>query len=276
MIPEGRAAWGWRGLSHGIDSLLRPQVIESQGVQHRRLEGGKSMAEGHVRKESHTFKEAVILGGNIPKVLPLDTEVNIDLNKIGNGLVNGVTEISLRIVLGLGQRNKWEVKWAGVVDGPSGEPVQNQAPQAPKPVLNPIPRSNVNPSHVMAPVRPNAVRPNQVIALNPTMVWRPRVKNATFAHKPLEDPSGSTSTPHLDFERVSVHSCDTDSQLSTLAPTHSCDRPIAEVMQDFGVVGRSWGTSSDWFLDLCDGRRLRIPVDLSATVLKSPQEEAMA
>ncbi len=41
-------------------------------------------------------------------------------------------------------------------------------------------------------------------------------------------------------------------------------------------MARSWGSSSDWFLDLRDGRHLRIPVDLSATMSESPQEEALA
>jgi hypothetical protein len=214
----------------------------------------------------------VILGGNIPKAAPLDTGVKIDLNKIGNGLGNGATEISLKIFLGLGQTNNWEVKWAGVVDGSSGEPaLQNQAPQAPKPTL----RINEHPTHVVAPVRPNAARPNQASAPHLTKAWRPRVKATTSTSKSLEDPAGSSSTPQPDSERVSVHSCDIDSQLS-LALSHSCDRPIAEVMQGFGVVDSPWRSSSDWFLDLRDGRRLRIPVDLSATVSKSPQEEALA
>jgi hypothetical protein len=240
MIPEGRAAWGWHGISHGIDSVLRPRVMESHGAQHRRPEGGESTAEGYVRKESHTFKEAVILGGNIPKAAPLDTGVKIDLNKIGNGLGNGATEISLKIILGLGQTNNWEVKWAGVVDGSSGEPaLQNQAPQAPKPTL----RINEQRTHVVAPVRPNAARPNQALAPHPTKAWRPRVKAATSTPKSLEDLAGSSSTPQPDSERVSVHSCDTDSQLS-LAPSHSCDRPIAELCK-----------ASAWWLDR-GGRRV--------------------
>jgi hypothetical protein len=47
-------------------------------------------------------------------------------------------------------------------------------------------------------------------------------------------------------------------------------------MKDIGEVHRSWGSSSDWFLDLRDGRRLRIPVDLRAPVAKSHREEIIA
>jgi hypothetical protein len=96
------------------------------------------------------------------------------------------------------------------------------------------------------------------------------------AQKPLEAPSGSTVT-RPEVEHVSVHSCDTESEISThIVPVNPCDRPIEEVMQGIGVVEKSWGSSSDWFLDLRDGRRLHLPVDLSATVAKTPQEEALA
>uniref|UniRef100_A0A2N9GHU0 Uncharacterized protein n=1 Tax=Fagus sylvatica TaxID=28930 RepID=A0A2N9GHU0_FAGSY len=39
-------------------------------------------------------------------------------------------------------------------------------------------------------------------------------------------------------------------------------RLVAEVFQGVGSVDKSWGLSSDWFIDLRDGRRLRIPMDL--------------
>ena len=74
-----------------------------------------------------------------------------------------------------------------------------------------------------------------------------------------------------------MHSCDTELEISThIVPVNLCERPIEEVMQGIGVVEQSWGSSSDWFLDLRDGRRLRLLVDLSATVAKTPQEEALA
>ena len=47
-------------------------------------------------------------------------------------------------------------------------------------------------------------------------------------------------------------------------------------MDGIGVVDRLWGLSSDWFLDLHDGRQLRIPVDLGAPMAKSHQEEEIA
>jgi hypothetical protein len=53
-----------------------------------------------------------------------------------------------------------------------------------------------------------------------------------------------------------------------LIPTSSTTcQPISEVIEEVGEVDRSWGSSRDWFIDLRDGRRLRIPVDLRSLIL---------
>uniref|UniRef100_A0A2N9FZM9 Reverse transcriptase domain-containing protein n=1 Tax=Fagus sylvatica TaxID=28930 RepID=A0A2N9FZM9_FAGSY len=72
-----------------------------------------------------------------------------------------------------------------------------------------------------------------------TKVWRPRVNT----WKPLEVASGSTN------------------------PQQDLDKGI-------GKVNRTWGSTRDWFIELRDGRRLRIPVDLRAPapVSDSPHE----
>ena len=215
------------------------------------------------------------MGGNIPKILHIDSSVTIDMHHIGNGLVNGTTEISLKIILGIGQKNKWEVKWAGVIDEASGEPEQAQSAK-PNPFLNSDP--NANPTNVH--VRPTVPRPNGS-KLGPmiTQVWRPRVHGSEEIQRPLDVTSGSTPHPTWSDEQVLVHSCDTDLQISTfssLVPAAPCGRPIAEIMEGIGVIDRSWGSSSDWFLDLRDGRQLRIPVDLGDPLAKSHQEQVIA
>lgn len=57
---------------------------------------------------------------------------------------------------------------------------------------------------------------------------------------------------------MSVHDCDSDSQVSShssLVPVPSLEvQPIAEILQGIGKVDRTWGSSSDWFIDLRDGR----------------------
>jgi hypothetical protein len=290
IIPEGRDACGWRGISHEIDILLLPKVIEQHGVQHRRPEVGNSTANGYFGKESQTFKEAVIVGGNIPKISHMDSGVNIEMHHMGNGLVNESTEISLKIILGIGQKNNWEVKWAGVIDELSREPGLHQhkaqPTDQPKHVSNTL--NTANPT--FDNVRPNVSRPNSS-KTGPitTQVWKPRAAVSHNVQKPLAagsqtvqksldvlSESNSPRSTRSDGEHVSVHSCNTDSQTSTTSSLVPAARPIAELMKGIGEVDRSWGSSSDWFLDLRDGRRLRIPIDLRTPMAKSHQDEEIA
>ncbi len=48
--------------------------------------------------------------------------------------------------------------------------------------------------------------------------------------------------------------------------------PIAKVLQGIGAVAKTWGSSSDWFIDLRDGRRVRLPMDLSTPVADHEDE----
>ena len=60
IIPEGRDAWGWRGVSHEINGLLISKVIEKKSVNHRWPIAGNFTVQGHQisnsRKESRTLK----------------------------------------------------------------------------------------------------------------------------------------------------------------------------------------------------------------------------
>lgn len=71
----------------------------------------------------------MIQGDDIPNLSYINCGINIDMHLFSNGLVNGFAEISLKIILGVGQSNKWEVKWVGVLEEPSGDklPTQTQA-----------------------------------------------------------------------------------------------------------------------------------------------------
>uniref|UniRef100_A0A2N9G6G4 Endonuclease/exonuclease/phosphatase domain-containing protein n=1 Tax=Fagus sylvatica TaxID=28930 RepID=A0A2N9G6G4_FAGSY len=97
------------------------------------------------------------------------------------------------------------------------------------------------------------------------MVWRPRVNGSNPFQKLAEDDTGQT-TANQDDDRVSLHSCDSDSQLSTIPAQPSTSQPIAEVIAEVGEVDRSWGSSRDWFINLRDGRRLRLPADLRSPI----------
>ena len=67
-------------------------------------------------------------------------------------------------------------------------------------------------------------------------------------------------------DHVSVHDCDFESRCSSqssMVPAPPLEvRPIAEVLKGVGEVDRTWGSSSEWFIDLRDGRGLRLPMDL--------------
>ena len=210
----------------------------------------------------------MIQGDNIPKISHINSRINIDMHHFSNSLVNGAVNISLKIVLGVGQ-NKWEVKWAGVLDEPNGNtsPIQTQAHVEVQPESKVI--SSDGAPRAAEPVR--IVRPNtsQDYVSKPDpitkRVWRPRVNGFQNTQVTFEAASRSNST-RPDLELVSVHSCDTESQtsnLSSLIPTSPIEvLPIVEIKQGFGEVDRSWGLSSDSFLDLRDGRHLRILMDL--------------
>jgi hypothetical protein len=107
------------------------------------------------------------------------------------------------------------------------------------------------------------------------LVYRSKGWPANGLEKPEKAVEGSSSSPPVDLHlelghnRVSVHSWDSESHRSATsvvpAPSPDC-KPIDEIMQGVGVVDWSWGSSRDWFIDLRDGRRIRIPVDLRTPV----------
>jgi hypothetical protein len=218
IVPEGRDTWGWRGLSKEVDGLMGLKAKAEHGNTHRRL--GPVLAQGsrnsNFGKESHTFKEAVILGGDIPSTSAIYSGINVNLLQNRNGLVNEPTEISLKIVLGLGPNKKWEVKWAEVLDDPSGNsvgiPCQAQIEDRPKIITSQRPKDPIQASpRAASAIRPKSTLPKitQPITAAPvvTEVWRPQVNTS----KPLEVASGSTN-PQQDLDKVSVNSCDSDSQ----------------------------------------------------------------
>jgi hypothetical protein len=113
----------------------------------------------------------------VSQISHINSGINIDMHQISNGLVNESTEISLKIILGIGQTNKWEVKWVGVLDELSGEMASSQHQVQVAAKLN---KSYLKTTRLSTrtdlPVKPNQF---QLIAfkaaLIKTRVWRPRV-----------------------------------------------------------------------------------------------------
>ena len=193
------------------------KVTAEQGNTHRRQ--GQVLAQesriSNFGKESQAFKEAVILRGDIPSTSAIHSRINVNLLQNRNGLVNEPMEISLKIVLGVGLNKKWEVKSAEVLADPFENPVdisrkaQNEdrlgknITQRP---TDPIP-AYTRAAPITRP-KPMIPKNTQPILSTPmvTKVWRPRASTS----KLLEVVSKSTNTQH-DPDKVSVHSCDSDS-----------------------------------------------------------------
>jgi hypothetical protein len=100
------------------------------------------------------------------------------------------------------------------------------------------------------------------------MVWKPRVNGSNGSNsfqKLAEDATGQT-TANQDDDRVLLHSWDSDSQLSSIPAQPTSSQPIVEVIAEVREVDRSWGSSRDWFIDLRDGRRLRLLADLRSPI----------
>jgi hypothetical protein len=272
IIPEGRAAGGWRGFSQEINAILT--LVATVVNQLRRQTPLHNVSEpqhgSNSSGDSRSFKDAVILGNKIPDILHASNSVRIDSRDCSEDNTDSV-EIFLKVVVGYGPDNSWEVKWAGVVDKPSSITIQNTAPIVTNAV--PIgPKVNTKPNFPNNTFKPEAplIKPNLSAqayktntfvkikdpkpAPNPRFIWKPR----EVAGKAVGEASGARNPNH-----VSIHSEEPESPHSdsSMVPISQIP-PIAEVFQGCGAVTKTWGSSSEWFIDLCDGRRVRLPMDM--------------
>ena len=93
--------------------------------------------------------------------------------------------------------------------------------------------------------------------LAPKYVWRPRGES-----KKLPELDGEASGSRS-LDRVSMCSEETESLHSESSMVLASQLPpIAEVLHGIGAVAKTWGSSSEWFIDLRNGRRVRLPMDL--------------
>ena len=223
IIPEGRAAGGWRGFSQEINGILtpaatgvnqprrQPQLQNNFGAQHGSNSGGAS----------RSFKEAVILGNKIPDILHASNSARVDSRDCSEVNTDSV-DIFLKVVVGYGPDNSWEVKWASVMDKPSPVTIQNTAPFIPQ-VVTTGPKVNTkpNPNNSFQPdaplIKPNVLaqtrKPNNYIQLkdpkpapNPKFIWRPRVVAGEVDGKVVGEASGARDPDH-----VSIHSEESES-----------------------------------------------------------------
>ena len=145
IIPEGKDSWGWRGVSMELQGLLNPTDAEIHGDNYRRQPSSKPTVVGNIRKESLTFKAAVIQGRDIPEIVP----INSGKEKISEG-INMKKEVllNLQVKLTCGVDGNWHASWAGLADiankdisEPSGPHLGPQSAPNPKPAPQQIPKA---------------------------------------------------------------------------------------------------------------------------------------
>uniref|UniRef100_A0A2N9G673 Uncharacterized protein n=1 Tax=Fagus sylvatica TaxID=28930 RepID=A0A2N9G673_FAGSY len=217
IIPEGRDACGWNGVSQEISGIMAEQVHGKREVIQRRPETWHLTAQGNqvsnLVRESCIFKDAVTQG-NLRNISIGIAGNQGELSQLCNGSNKDLLEISLKVLLGFGPQGEWEVKWAGVVQGEAKGLSRQQFHGYKQP--------------------------------EPKLDKRPRVNGSSRLQNSADAGTGQI-TANQDHNRVSVHSCDSESELSLIAslllapPTTGKD--IAEAIEEVGEVDWSWGLS---------------------------------
>ena len=159
IIPEGKEGGGWRGFSQEVDGVLTPA---GSALHHQRRQTPSPVASGvhknsNTGGESRTFKEAMIHGNEIPKFLHANNGGRVDSQDSSKAVTDSV-EIFLKVIVGHRLDNKWEVKWARVVDKPSLIEIQQGPlphPVTPRPNLNNKPNFPINTNKPPIVTKPN-------------------------------------------------------------------------------------------------------------------------
>ena len=286
IIPEGKDSWGWRGVSMELQGLLNPAVAELQSDTHWRPFAGKSTAPGKIRNESLTFKTTVIQGSNIPKILP----INSGGEKISEE-INGQHEVvlNLQVKLTCGVDGNWHATWAGLANNSNSAPCGPQLGPKSIPTPKPTPKQTPNiHKHGPLPVlqnkiwKPIGIKPNipppasgSGSTQHEALTREPEIPISNrFSVFQVGESSGSGALPndvsspspmgHIEAES-SPAACGSGLPAEGSIVSHEL-APISKPTK----VDRTWGFSSNWVLELRDGRRVSIPLSL----LRQPVELA--
>ena len=170
-------------------------------------------------------------------------------------------DLNLKIVLVSGPMGKWEVQWAGIVDKPNSNdqtlPTKDKA-QAVKPIVK-HKRSNAN-----AHQGPLSVA--QAHKMEPRWVWKP--KPSLHKTQDLAETSGTTKPSTREDQESAV----------TTPKSHILTDPVSqpeegeqndqrEMVTELLVPDQCWGNTGEWFLELKDGQRLRLSMELRSPMI---------
>uniref|UniRef100_A0A2N9FPT0 Reverse transcriptase domain-containing protein n=1 Tax=Fagus sylvatica TaxID=28930 RepID=A0A2N9FPT0_FAGSY len=302
IILEGRESWGWRGISMEVDGLLRSKAFEHQSANHhRRQTAGNSTATGNLRKELYTFKEAVTQGNDIPNISPNPGGDKITEEVMAKNEVFLNLKVKLIWGTDGKWQAAWAGLTDSGPSGISGPLLQNpihDPKSGPTQDINPGPKHSLKPgpthtsrSQVWRPIGSN---PNNMSNIankgdkTGSGVVEPRFPEVTVSNRfsffQVGESSGTRETadlaspPVADPEDSDPLTGMTENRAVTLAPAVTIAHPPAGVTENRAVtlalavtiahppagedIARTWGSSSNWMLELRDGRRITIPLSL--------------
>ncbi|GMY21502.1 hypothetical protein FCV25MIE_16743 [Fagus crenata] len=186
---------------------------------------------------------------------------NIDL--ASSNIDTGLLQFSLTIQIERGLNGIWGVKHASI--GPQQSPNEQEV-NIPKSTTHETGPDSTDQNNIhLGFAKPNrararAQRPKRVH--RPTRqkwAWRPKPRSHTGSSRPGSATMGPamTLTPHIpESPPPSLENSKSDVSSSQAVP-------ITDIIPHPNeVVTRTWGTSSEWVLELRGGRRLSIPVSL--------------
>ena len=283
-IPAGLEQQGWAQFSlfcKGHQNHAPPTQRQTTNERRRevaRAAGTNKASEGgkpQIMHQDFLFENHVTESEN--KAMGL---ISVDMPK---DMVNSRVQLNLKLDLGCGPDGTWVISRAELIkpepirtqltkppNGPTTRPVSHQVW---RPKIQPIKRthpisqknisseastqaesSNSKPSTSEMP--PIPLSPNPFHALSSE--WG--VESTETPEAQLSSLVQGQSSRELESSKaltlVSTHSNDTETKVTV---SSACETTLA----GFGdEVTRTWGSSSDWVLELRDGKRISIPMSL--------------
>ncbi len=208
-------------------------------------------------------KQVEINPGDIPKIVQ-DSQPKIDkltlnmanLDPDSSGTDLGTLQFSLNIQIERGQDGVWGVKYAHVIGPTQGPEASFNKPNSGT-GLKPDSKLPTEPKGPRTRMRFQKPKKSKV-------VWRPKSisKSKLIQTQVGSPPTASTQTlkgPALTPPSPAPATASTSAS-PKLATTF--DMGVTALVPHPGEVTRTWGSSSDWVLELRDGRRLSIPISL--------------
>ena len=321
IIPEGRDASGWQGLSREINALMAASTVGSRDVNHRRpqpanmnIAGDRGTfaaivsGQGRVHVEGNGKGKEKIAGEGlkITENLQSKQKLTLNLEQLDTGQIfrdSATVNLCLNIQIGCGPDGVWGIRSSSLVSpigdsvlGPSELARQVVKPTALKEPVNkpsqPIktnkliwrPRAGAGPSEEAGPCLLQTQReareaetalPSPCVGAGPSTAddpCPPRGQRETRASEtPLPESStqlnrmvhgaSNQDTPSgvVNLDLTDVSSEDGSASASLPMVPIQDDSTSGDLGEGDSLVDRAWGTSKEWFLELKDGKRIRIP-----------------